>query len=46
VAPLIQQAQEKLAEFFAGERRVFTIPFRLRGTPFQRRVWTELAAVP
>ncbi|WP_334026372.1 methylated-DNA--[protein]-cysteine S-methyltransferase [Burkholderia gladioli] len=45
-APLIHLAQEQIAEFFAGERCMFTVPFRLRGTPFQRRVWKELAAVP
>ncbi|WP_322060456.1 methylated-DNA--[protein]-cysteine S-methyltransferase [Paraburkholderia sp. J63] len=44
--PLVRHAQEQIAEFFAGERRVFTVPIALRGTAFQRRVWTVLAAIP
>jgi methylated-DNA-[protein]-cysteine S-methyltransferase len=43
---VIQQAREQLAEFFSGDRRVFTVPFYLRGTAFQRLVWQELSAIP
>jgi len=43
---VVQQASEQLAEFFAGDRRVFTVPFYLRGTAFQRLVWRELSAIP
>jgi methylated-DNA-[protein]-cysteine S-methyltransferase len=48
-----QQADEpfleirgQLAEYFAGQRREFTVPLRLVGTPFQRRVWQELVRIP
>jgi len=44
--PLVLHAQEELEEFFASKRHVFTVPIALRGTPFQRRVWTVLAAIP
>jgi methylated-DNA-[protein]-cysteine S-methyltransferase len=37
---------EQLAEYFAGERRQFTVPLRMTGTPFQRRVWQELVRIP
>lgn len=36
----------ELEEYFAGTRRKFTVPFVLRGTPFQRRVWEELCRIP
>lgn len=41
-APIIQE----LRAYFAGELREFTIPIRLAGTPFQRRVWAELRRIP
>jgi methylated-DNA-[protein]-cysteine S-methyltransferase len=44
--PLALHAQQQIAEFFAGERRVFTLPLGLRGTPHQRRVWQVLSAIP
>lgn len=36
----------QLAEYFAGERTEFDIPLKLVGTPFQNRVWQELARIP
>ena len=36
----------ELEEYFEGARRAFTVPFILRGTPFQRRVWGELCRIP
>ncbi len=36
---------EQLAEYFAGQRRRFTLPLDLRGTPFQLRVWEMLQAI-
>lgn len=36
----------QLAEYFAGERRAFDLPLAATGTPFQRRVWAALAAIP
>ncbi|MFK4443416.1 methylated-DNA-[protein]-cysteine S-methyltransferase [Caballeronia udeis] len=44
--PVARQAQTQLGEFFAGERRVFTVPLHLRGTAFQRLVWKELSKIP
>ena len=38
LAPVIRQ----LAEYFAGTRKQFDIPFALRGTPFQLEVWRAL----
>lgn len=35
----------QLEEYFAGTRTVFTVPYRLKGTDFQRSVWKELEKV-
>jgi len=43
---LVMHARRQITEFFAGERQVFTLPVRFRGTPFQRQVWGALAAIP
>lgn len=36
----------QLEEYFAGTRTRFELKLSLRGTPFQRRVWTALAEIP
>src|SRR6478736_101975 len=38
--------REQLTEYFAGERQQFDVPLKLAGTPFQNRVWQELARIP
>lgn len=43
---LLLQAQEEIAEYFAGKRRSFTVPFRAEGTEFQERVWQALLRIP
>lgn len=42
LAPVVAQ----LEAYFAGERRAFDLPLDLTGTPFQHRVWSELALIP
>ncbi|MEE9209715.1 MAG: methylated-DNA--[protein]-cysteine S-methyltransferase [Kiloniellales bacterium] len=44
--PLLARAAEQLGEYFAGARRDFDLPLNPAGTPFQRRVWTEMARIP
>jgi methylated-DNA-[protein]-cysteine S-methyltransferase len=41
-APVVQQ----LNEYFQGRRYHFDIPLQLCGTPFQKRVWETLRAIP
>src|SRR6201990_2411218 len=36
----------QLAEYFAGERRVFSLDLAPRGTEFQQRIWQALDSVP
>ncbi len=40
------QAKKELAEYFNGERRSFSVKYKLSGTPFQKKVWAELAKIP
>ena len=39
-------AARELHEYLEGERRAFTFPYRLVGTPFRQQVWKELEKVP
>lgn len=39
-------AAAQLREYFAGERTGFDLPLTMRGTPFQRIVWTALRDIP
>jgi len=45
-SPLLDEAIRELAEYFAGERREFTVRLDLRGTPFELAVWRALREVP
>jgi len=37
---------DELRQYFAGQRREFTFPLDLRGTPFQLQCWRALLAIP
>jgi methylated-DNA-[protein]-cysteine S-methyltransferase len=39
-------AVRQLDEYFDGSRTTFDLPLAPSGTPFQRRVWDELARIP
>ncbi|QVK23588.1 methylated-DNA--[protein]-cysteine S-methyltransferase [Shewanella dokdonensis] len=40
------QTVAQLQQYFAGERREFSIPLAPIGTAFQRRVWQQLLQIP
>lgn len=44
--PVLDATQAQLAEYFAGQRRVFELPLVPEGTPFQQSVWRALLAIP
>ena len=44
--PLLARAAAQLDQYFAGERRDFDVPLNPASTPFQRRVWIEMARIP
>ena len=51
-AQLVESAEwmkpytQQLTEYLHGERRAFTLPLDLRGTPFQVAVWNALCRIP
>ena len=40
------EVETQLGEYFAGDRKEFTVPLAPSGTPFQLAVWTELTKIP
>jgi methylated-DNA-[protein]-cysteine S-methyltransferase len=44
--PLLLQAQQELEEYFAGERRQFSVKLDPAGTQFQNEVWNALRTIP
>jgi methylated-DNA-[protein]-cysteine S-methyltransferase len=44
--PVLWDAAEQLASYFAGELREFTLPLRPSGTPFELEVWDGLRRIP
>ncbi len=43
---LSTKAVKQLAQYFAGKRTLFDLPYKLSGTVFQNKVWTALADIP
>lgn len=43
---LLLCAQRQINEYFAGKRKIFSLPLALTGTPFQRKVWQQLIQIP
>ena len=43
---LVKDCKAQLAEYFAGERRTFDLPFCPEGTDFQKNVWAHLRDIP
>jgi len=43
--PLLKMAVQQLDEYFAGERRVFDLPLKQRGSDFQQKVWEQLSKI-
>ncbi len=40
------EVASQLEEYFAGDRKEFTVPLAPSGTPFRLAVWTQLTAIP
>lgn len=43
---LAAEAARQLRAYLGNPRFVFSLPLRISGTPFQRRVWEQIAAIP
>lgn len=44
--PVLERSALQLAEWCDGKRTAFELPLAPSGTPFQRKVWDALAAIP
>lgn len=45
-APLLATLAAELSAYFEGRSKDFSVPVRLEGPPFFRRVWEELRGIP
>lgn len=43
--PVLELARQQLQEYFAGQRREFTLPLAAQGTDFQQQVWRALMLI-
>ena len=43
---ILVEVERQLNQYFAGERRSFSLPLDMRGTPFQKDVWEALLSIP
>ena len=43
---LLYEAYTQIQEYFAGKRRIFSLPVDPAGTAFQKRVWQQLVRIP
>ncbi|MBC8154249.1 MAG: methylated-DNA--[protein]-cysteine S-methyltransferase [Bacteroidetes bacterium] len=46
VPDVMRQCLVELADYFAGTRQAFTVPYRLVGSDFRRSVWQQLTQIP
>lgn len=44
--PALAECARQLADYFSGRRHGFDLPVAPSGTPFQMRVWQEIARIP
>jgi methylated-DNA-[protein]-cysteine S-methyltransferase len=44
--PILLETERQLAKYFAGKLKAFTVPLDLKGTEFQKSVWTALLTIP
>ncbi|MBZ9785043.1 trifunctional transcriptional activator/DNA repair protein Ada/methylated-DNA--[protein]-cysteine S-methyltransferase [Pseudomonas sp. REP124] len=42
----LQQIEQQLAEYFAGQRTEFSVALHMPGSEFSRMVWAELSKIP
>lgn len=46
LTPLLLKTKKQLEEYFGGKRKIFDLPLRPMGTPFQQTVWKALQTIP
>ena len=43
---IIEMAKVQIREYLAGKRKEFSVPIRIEGTEFRKKVWNELLRIP
>jgi methylated-DNA-[protein]-cysteine S-methyltransferase len=43
--PILKEAVKQLDEYFAGERKVFDLPIKQKGSAFRQQVWEQLSKI-
>lgn len=43
---LLESARTQINEYLEGKRQDFDLPLEVEGTPFQKKVWNEVAKIP
>ena len=44
--PVLAETARQLEEYFAGKRKIFSLPLDFQGTGFQKKVWEVLLTIP
>jgi len=44
--PVLRETMHQLQEYFGGQRKQFTFRMNLKGTAFQKKVWSALQRIP
>ena len=44
--PILMETERQLKDYFAGERKTFSVALDLGGTEFQKKVWAVLLTIP
>lgn len=44
--PFIKKTYHQIEEYFIGDRKQFSVPFTIRGTDFQKKVYSALLEIP
>ncbi len=45
-SPILNETIRQLREYFSGERKIFDLPLKQNGTPFQEKAWDYLMTIP
>lgn len=46
MTPVIKYAVDQLEEYFAGQRKEFTVPIKPEGTDYMKSIWNVLIKIP
>jgi len=45
-SPLLAEARKQIDSYFDGAMVSFDLPMKPEGTPFQKRIWRRMRAIP